>query len=291
VQLTGGVDAVRATRTEIRLYEDSDRIDVVVDVDKLPVLAKEAVYVAFPFALRAPRLRYDRQQGWVDPLADHQPGACNEWLALQHAVVLEDPGLAVTLACAEAPMVTVGDVARGTWARSFEPHGTVLSWVMHNYWFTDCPPTQEGRLRLRYAVLPTAVWDPVASARLGRELRTPPAVNQVTWLDKSDADPRPLGMAAASLLRHDWPTNVVATLHAPRRGGAGVAFRLQEVGGVDTDVELPDAFGAGGSASLCNALEVEVQRLERRTSGRHTVSVPAWAVRTLLLRPPGEGAA
>ena len=59
-------------------------------------------------------------------------------------------------------------------------------------------------VRLRSAFHPSHTWDPAEAARLGRELRSPVAVGDVTWRDKADTAPRPLGEAGA-LMRADIP--------------------------------------------------------------------------------------
>ena len=79
-----------------------------------------------------------------------------------------------------------------------------MSWVMNNHWYTNYPASRSGRVRLRYAFHPSRTWDPAEAARLGRELRSPVAFGDVTWRDKADTAPRPLGEAGA-LMRADIP--------------------------------------------------------------------------------------
>jgi len=53
--------------TEIHLYENEKKIEFIEDVSKKEVLAKEAVYFAFPFAVSRPQFQYEIQNGVVDP--------------------------------------------------------------------------------------------------------------------------------------------------------------------------------------------------------------------------------
>ena len=98
--------------------------------DKEPVLAKESVSVALPFATapRAPRLPLGRGSATTGSRAGSTrrrslPGACNEWFTTQYGVVVDSTagGPAVAWCAADAPLLTVGDVVRGTWAERFEP--------------------------------------------------------------------------------------------------------------------------------------------------------------------------
>jgi alpha-mannosidase len=71
-------------RTDVVLFDSEKKIEFVNHVQKNPVYAKEAVYFAFPFAAENPQIRYDLQNGFVDPTRDLLPGADREWFSLQH---------------------------------------------------------------------------------------------------------------------------------------------------------------------------------------------------------------
>ncbi|MHB8717580.1 MAG: glycoside hydrolase family 38 N-terminal domain-containing protein [Candidatus Dormibacteria bacterium] len=275
------LESIPDIRCEVRFFDAHDRVEVDVSLRKLPVMAKESVYVCFPFHLSAPRLHYDRQQGWVDPERDHLPGACNEWFIAQHAVVLEESGLALTWSSAEAPLFTLGDVVRGEWPLGYQRrNGHIFSWVMNNYWFTDCPASQEGEVTLRYMFVPTSSWDPALSARAGREHRRPAVSGDLTWLDKADTSERPLAAGDGTLVDLVLPRNVVLTLHQPR-AGPGVGLRLQETAGDTTVVDISSLCRDGRELFRCSALDDELGRLEGGT-----VTVAPHAVVTLRLRRP-----
>lgn len=292
VVLRGAAPSLPRVEVTIRLRDDDDRVDVRVELDKEAVRAKEGVYVAFPFAVAEPVLRYDRQVGWVDPATDHVPGACNEWFTTQYGVGLEGPDHALTWTSLDAPLFTAGDIVRGRWPTTFAPrNGTILSWIMNNYWWTNFPPSQEGPLTVRYAFRPDAAWDPAAAARFGREARTPIEANVVGWMDKMDAEPRPLPAGGRGLLDVEAPGHIVPTVVAARRT-PGLVVRLQETAGRPATVRLrhplplaaPSASpGAAPSASpgaamLVSALEDELAALEPDAGGRLTVDVPAHGI-------------
>ncbi|WP_181727410.1 polysaccharide lyase family protein [Streptomyces sp. PT12] len=268
-------------QTDLLLRDDDDRVELTVRLEKERVLAKESVYVPFPFLAAAadgsgPRVRYDRQQGWVDPATDHAPGACNEWFTTHHGVAVDD----IAWCSADAPLFTVGDVVRGTWAETFEAaNGTVLSWVMNNYWPTNTPPEQEGSLTLRYAFTPLGAFDPAAASRFGLETRAAPMVSEVTRLDKHDIEPRQLPADSGTLLDLGLPGDCHATVAEPR-DRRGLLLRVQNL------TPEPRTLGlrhTGDAAVLCRADEHELHELPLNDQ-RFTLDLTAWQVVTVKLR-------
>ncbi|WP_049569928.1 hypothetical protein, partial [Streptomyces sp. SBT349] len=259
----GAAPGLPFVQTDLLFRDGEDRVEVTVRLEKERVLAKESVYVPFPFAAapgeapeagdRRPRIRYDRQQGWVDPAADHAPGACNEWFTTQHGVTVDD----IAWCSADAPLFTVGDVVRGTWAETFEAqNGTVLSWVLNNYWPTNTPPEQEGSLTLRYAFTPLGAFDPARASRFGLETRAAPMVSEVTRLDKHDTGARPLGARAGTLLDLGLPEGCHATVAEPR-DRRGLLLRVQNLTPEPRAIALRHT---GTAAVLCRADEHEGMR-------------------------------
>ncbi|WP_345638458.1 glycoside hydrolase family 38 N-terminal domain-containing protein [Rugosimonospora acidiphila] len=285
LRAVGEAPSLPRVEVDVLLRDTSDRVDVTVRLDKTRVLAKESVYVAFPFAGDEPRFRYDRQQGWIDPAVDHAPGACQEWFTTQYGVVVDGTGggPAIVWTAADAPLFTAGDIVRGAWPERFAPpRAAVLSWVLNNYWPTNTPPEQDGTLHLRYAFTPLPAFDPVAAARFGREVRAAPAVSQVTRLDKFDTAPRPLPASGASLVDLDLPDEIHATLATPRNR-PGLMVRLQDLAGRSTTVHPRHPAGSGGAALLCTADERQLRALPVDGTGRVAIDLGAWQVATLIL--------
>ncbi|GHJ37043.1 hypothetical protein [Streptomyces sp. TS71-3] len=285
-------------QTDILLRDTDDRVEVTVRLDKERVLAKESLYVAFPFAAKgdAPgdgdpgdgdpgdgdperrgprfRVRYDRQQGWVDPATDHAPGACNEWFTTLHGVTVDD----IVWTSADAPLFTVGDIVRGTWAERFEPAAaTLFSWVLNNYWPTNTPPEQGGPLTLRYAFSPLGAFDPAAASRFGLERRAAPLVSDVSRLDKYDGSPRPLDAASATLLDLGLPDGCHATVAEPRNR-RGLLLRVQNLDRAARTIRLRHT----GTVLLCRADEHPLRELPV-TGGTFTLDLAPWQVATVTL--------
>lgn len=270
-------------RTSIRLHDAHDRVDVVVRMRRQGTEPTEAVYIAFPFAPRSPAVRYDRQQGWVDPASDHQPGAANEWFTALYGASVAGDGLCVAWTPLDAPLFTVGTVVQGTWARTFAPaNGTIFSWVMR---WTTLTAVQDGDHVFRYSFTPMAAWDPGRAARLGREARTPPATARIEVTDKTDGEPRPLPAAGGPLFGVDLPDGLVATMH-PAVDGRGVMVRVQDMTGQGGRARLAHPGGGGGAAFACSAVEDDLRPLDV-VDGHVDVDVPPWSVTTVRLMEGG----
>ena len=156
----GTVVTTRATATNtpaitssITLLDAIGRIEITNDVEKTATLEKEGVYFAFPFALTQPQVKYQGATAWVDPVTDMRPGANRQWFTTQGGVWAKSGPASVAWATADAPLITLGDINRGTWPSSLElVDGTLFSYVMNNYWYTDTPARQGGHFTFRYAL-------------------------------------------------------------------------------------------------------------------------------------------
>ncbi|SOD59171.1 Glycosyl hydrolases family 38 N-terminal domain-containing protein [Streptomyces zhaozhouensis] len=285
---TGAAPHLPAVDVELLLRDEDDRVEVTVTLEKEAVLSKESVYVAFPFAATRPTVHYDRQQGWIDPAVDHPPGACHEWLTTQYGVAVTEggpEGAGVVWSSADAPLFTVGDIVRGTWPTRFDPaSGTVLSWVMNNYWPTNTPPSQAGSLTLRYAFTPVARFDPAAAGAFGRRLRHGLLASEITRLDRHRHGPGPLP-ATGTLLDLPTPPHIRTTVAAARTA-EGLLVRLQNLSEDEQEVTLPhpDLTTAPEARALrCMADERPVAELPLAPDGTFTVVLRGHGVVSVLL--------
>ena len=131
--------------TEIRLVEGVDRLDLITNIDKLPVRDKEGVHIAFPFAVPGGQLRYDVADAFVRPETDQLAGACKNFFSVESWVDISNSDYGVTWASANAPLVEIGAItAEQLWMKSIEPSSTIYSYVMNNYWHTNYKADQEG---------------------------------------------------------------------------------------------------------------------------------------------------
>jgi alpha-mannosidase len=225
-----GVNTPRIT-SEIILFDNERRIEIVNRVSKETVYKKEAAYFAFPLALRAPEFKYEVQNGVVRPARDMMPGAGLEWFSAQNWVSAGDAGAEVGLVSTDSFLWTFGDIVRGTWPTEFKPQGsTVFSYVMNNYWGTNYIAAQGGDFTFRYALTSAAKLDAAAMSRTGWEQTTPLERTLVKSQDKAAPTANPLPASRLSFLETS-DSSVLLSAWKGAEEGAGSVLRFIELGG------------------------------------------------------------
>jgi alpha-mannosidase len=217
--------------TEIRLFDREKKIEFIENVDKEEVRTKEAVYFAFPFAMDQPEFQYEIQNGVVDPSRDMYPGAGHEWFSVQHWVAAQQDGISGTVIPLDAPLVTLGDINRGAWPSQFgQRPGTIFSYAMNNYWFTNYAAGQGGHFRFRYVVTSAPSTDAAELSRMGWEEVTPLEKDVVIAQDKAFGPPPPLDGKQGSFLDVQDP-NLLLETWKPAEDGRGTILRFLDLGG------------------------------------------------------------
>jgi hypothetical protein len=241
--------------TEIILPDGQKRIELVNHVRKDKVYSKEGVYFAFPFALDRPQFQYAIQNGYVDPAKDILPGGGREWFSVQQWVAARQGEIAAAIVPVDAPLVTLGDVVRGTWPTEFgERRGTIFSYVMNNYWDTNYSAGQGGDFTFRYVVTSGLDLEPAALSRLGWEALTPVETDEISYQDKAINAPGPLDPAKSGFLNVDQP-GVVLLAWKEAEDRNGYIMRFLEIAGQPASVNVHAPLLDVQSAWLCNAME------------------------------------
>ncbi|HET9086337.1 MAG TPA: polysaccharide lyase family protein [Acidobacteriaceae bacterium] len=224
--------------SEIRLFEQEKKIEFVEDVNKNQVDSKEAVYFAFPFAMKQPQFQYEIQTGVVDPAKDMYAGAGHEWFSVQHWVAVQQDGISAAVMPLDVPLVTLGDINRGIWPTQFSQRtGTIFSYVMNNYWFTNYRAGQGGHFRFRYVVTSASASDAAGLSRMGWQETTPLEKDEVTSQDKAQNPPRPLDGKQESFLQVNDP-NLLLEAWKPAEDGKGTILRFLDLGGATRTVAV-----------------------------------------------------
>jgi hypothetical protein len=241
--------------SEIILFDHEKKLEFINRLHKDPVDKKEAVYFAFPVAAAPPEFSYEIQNGWVDPLHNLLKGANSAWFTVQHWVKVSSPGLSVGLVPIDSPLVTLGDINRGTWPEGFEAKsGTIFSYALNNYWHTNFRRVQRGEFVFRYVLTSGRDLEPEDLARLGRSAMTPLELGQLLPNDKFGNPERPLTEAPTSFLSLD-ATNVAVEDWKTAEDGTGTVVRLLETGGRAVTARLTLPLFTIDRAWLANALE------------------------------------
>jgi alpha-mannosidase len=224
--------------TEIRIFDKEKKIEFVEDVNKKKVDSKEAVYFAFPFMMKQPQFQYEIQTGVVDPAKNMYPGAGHEWFSVQHWVSVQQNGLSATVIPLDAPLVTLGDINRGTWPTHFgERPGTIFSYAMNNYWHTNYRAAQGGNFRFRYVITSATSTQSADLSRMGWEEMTPFEQDNITSQDKALNLPRSLDGKQNSFLEVQ-DTKLLLDTWKPAEDGQGTILRFLDLGGIARTVTV-----------------------------------------------------
>jgi hypothetical protein len=224
---------VPSIETEVSVYDELKRVDIVNRIRKDEVLAKEAVYFAFPFRVSPPELAYQIQNGFVRPNADQLPGACRDWFTTQNLVVARDAGVTIGWATPDAPLVTLTDINRGLWLKQLEvKNGHVYSYAMNNYWFTNYKASQGGEFTFRYSITSGAALAEGELARFDAETRSP--LIAYNYYDTGNVRLEPVKKrmpVAAGSFFEIAADNAQVTAFKPAEDGNGYILRLRETAG------------------------------------------------------------
>ncbi|HYG11316.1 MAG TPA: glycoside hydrolase family 38 C-terminal domain-containing protein [Pyrinomonadaceae bacterium] len=268
-----GVNTPRIA-TEIILFDNEKRIEIVNRVSKETIYKKEAAYFAFPLALRSPEFKYEVQNGVVRPARDMMPGAGLEWFSAQNWVSAGDAGAEVGLVSTDSFLWTFGDIVRGTWPTEFKPKGsTVFSYVMNNYWGTNYIAAQGGDFTFRYALTSAPKLDTAAMSRTGWEQTTPLERTLVKSQDKAAPTQNPLPASRMSFLETSNPS-VLLSAWKQAEEGEGSVLRFIELGGATAQVRVSSPLFGSFSRRACNAVEDCAQAGAGGTGGFNFETAP-----------------
>lgn len=280
-EMESSADNTPEIRTEVRLFNHEKKIELIEDVDKKPVLEKEAVYFAFPFAMQHPQFQYEIQNGVVDPAKDMYPGAGQEWFSVQHWVSVQQGGVSGTVMPLDASLVTLGDINRGAWPTSFGSRpGTIFSYVMNNYWHTNYRAEQGGHFRFRYIITSAARTDAPALSRMGWEEATPFEEDEIQSQDKALDLPRPLSGSEGSFLTLDDPELLLGTWK-PAEDGQGTILRLIDLGGAPRKVTMTIPLVQIQTVHLTDAVERDAGTIVPSSVHSFSIAVRPHAIITV----------
>ena len=249
-------------RTEITLLDKEKRIELRYSIQKKAVLRKEAVYIAFPFAIQRPEFRYETQNGWVDPSRDELVGGSREWYTVNHWASVSGDGISAAVIPQDAPLVTFGDIVRGNWPADFTPKSSgIFSWLMSNYWGTNFAPEQGGEFTFRYDIVSGAAFNGAELTRTGSSVMTPLEADHVNAAFSPGALPATQG----TILQIDNP-NVVLSTWKRAEDGEGTVLRLVEIAGSEQSVRVGSPFLKITEAWDCSALEEKQTSLNVRNA-------------------------
>ena len=252
----------------IRLYHGLKRLDLVYELDKTETTAKEAVYLAFPFAMDASKggLWLEYPDEVTEPLKDQHTSACRDWYSVQRWLAESDGSATVELSPLDTPLVTLGGMTGSTWPRELSlKRGHVFAYVMNNYWHTNYKARQGGRFVFRFSINSSAGGFSKHNAVVnGWNMFCPPVAA------RGQSGQKPLFTSAAKSLIQVAPIGFPLTAFKETEEKNGFILRLC------------DLSGQGGTATLtlpkpvrelflCDLVESNVRQMKARGD---TIAVP-----------------
>ena len=253
--------------SEIILFNHQKKIEFIDRVHKQQVFTKEGVYFAFPLAMDHPEFRYEIQNGYVNPAHDQLPGAGEEWFSVQHWVEAQQGNTSVAIVPVDASLVTLGDINRGTWPLEFgQRNGTIFSYAMNNYWFTNYRAGQGGNFTFRYVLTSDGAFHPAALSRLGWSEMTPMEIDDIVPVDKAVNTPEPLNAIENSFAKVE-SLQVVLVNWKRAENHEGTIMRFVEVAGKDGSATVQIPLMDVQQAWQSNAMEQNQQPLQVSAHG------------------------
>jgi len=245
------------------------RIRLVSDVSKTETLQAEGVYIAFPFRAGRPTVRVSCHGGWFQPEKEQLPGSSKDWYCVQKWIDLQGDGFHVTWSPLEAPLVQLGALSTGRWRDELSiDNGTIFSFVMNNYWWTNSPASQGGRFRFRYALTSgQGPFEPVSVNRFGHDAHLPLSA---TVIERRGAG----GRCRGSFLAADLPGNAMLVGMKEEERGEGIILRFLETGGEETTFPLMLSGRRIRRASLVTPVEELIRPLKVGRTGVPIVLKP-----------------
>ncbi len=274
-----------ALEQTIVLYDDVKRIDLVDRLDKIAILDPEAVYFAFPFAVKggAPAVRFEIADADMAPETEQLPGTTRDWHTVQHWAEFSGGGLSVVWSPREAPLVQFGDINTGKWLLKLDlANAWIFSYAMNNYWMTNFKASQDGRHEFSYAITSRAGGpDRVASSRFGGEHNAP---LETAWIPAGATGSLP---ASGSFFAVDRPNVIIQALKISENG-RGLVVRLREIAGqpAEARISAPLLGGRLGEASETDIVEESPVPLPAPSSPAAEgwpVSLKPFEIRTFLI--------
>lgn len=158
-------------------------IELDADFEMIPDPSPQAIYFAFPQNLSPGwKAAFDTAGAIVRVDDDQLPGACRNWVNSEMFAAMWDDRHGVALLTPEAPAVQFGGFHFGRPLDSLPrpANPLLLAWPSNNYWDTNTPRVQAGRIHLRYGYVTFGQIDLPALRKKAETFRQPQLIWPVT---------------------------------------------------------------------------------------------------------------
>ena len=254
----------------VRLYHGLKRIDINCEFDKQETYAKEALYIAFPFALdlAGGGLWLEYPDAITQPLKDQNSTSCRGWYAVQRWLAASDGQATVVLSPLDTPLVALGGMTGSAWPRQLTlKRAHVFAYVMNNYWDTNYKASQGGRYLFRFSLTsaPGGFSGRDALTR-GWEMFSRPVAQ------RGAAPHEPAILGPAGPLLGLEPAGLPLLAFKQAQDAKGFVLRLGDFAGAGGTATLTLPKPAG-EAFLCNL--VEATAASQESAGKTAAAPPS----------------
>lgn len=222
---------------EVTIIVGQSFIEIKNIIDKKPVVKKEGLHFGFAFNIDKPTTRVDIPWGVMEVEKDQLYGGNRNWIGLQRWLDISNSEKGVTWCSLDAPVFEHGNITANIlgyepnspiWIKKLEPSATIYSWALNNYWDTNFPLSQEGKITFRYRLLPhNSGYNAGLANRFGLEQAQPLIVSTV----KDDIQSKPLLLLEGS-------ASVSVSILKTDETGSTTVVRLRSVSDKDEEVKL-----------------------------------------------------
>lgn len=233
-----GCDEEFGVSVEVRLYNDTKRVELCYDFIRKPETDPSAIYVAMPWQMKGGELHFDVPGGVVNSGVNQIPGTSASWNTVQNFVAARGDGSQIMVSGDAVPLYLLGKLLDDPYRqpRTYEkPH--VFPWLMNNYWTTNFRASQEGEFKCSFMISSTEDTSNAVASKFGWSTRVPlytrvmPAAVAVN--DK----------ARVRSFMSSGSDHVLVTSCTPMAEGDGVLVNLRETDGRQGDMTLLDGAG------------------------------------------------
>jgi hypothetical protein len=158
VRLTADMDGANEIVYEVNQYNGSDVLHLAVIVDKKAIRDKEALHIAFPFAISSPEVKIGIGETYITPEKGAIPGSNKDFYSVQRWIDVSDASGGVTIVSPQGALWEVGKLINEEktvngfkkWETSGSSSSDIFLYAMNNYWHTNYKADQAGKVRFDF---------------------------------------------------------------------------------------------------------------------------------------------
>jgi hypothetical protein len=168
-------------QTTVRLFADSEAIEITHRFDKTLTYEPEAVLVRFPVALEDARAVIGGAWGAWRAEREQLPGGNRNYATVERWADLHDDTGGLQVVSVDVPGIQLGSIGTDPiavgWRQATDPAPVLYSYVMNNYWETNYRAAQNGPHELRYTLRPHAGFYQATAERFASKVAHPLVVH------------------------------------------------------------------------------------------------------------------